>query len=38
MLYRLKEGVLVENPLRIGKDSSIHGYGLDDIIEIQRTP
>lgn len=32
VLYRLVNGVLIEDPLIIRKDTVLHGYGLDDVI------
>ena len=34
MLYRLIGGKLIKNPFRIGLDTSLNGYGLDDFILI----
>jgi hypothetical protein len=35
MLYKLIAGELVENPLYIKTDSTLYGYGLDDIVNLR---
>ena len=35
MLYKLIAGKLVENPLSIRTDSTLYGYGLDDIVNLR---